>query len=53
MCYKFQAKEGVTMSAIVEFPQLVLKALSEFTSIISCEMQRKHFAEYLTGLMIA
>ncbi len=53
LCYKFQAKEGVTMSAIVEFPQVVLKALSEFTSIISCELQRKHFAEYLTGLMIA
>ena len=53
MCYKFQAKEGVTMSGIVDFPQLLLKALSEFAYIISCEMQCKHFAEYLTGLMIA
>jgi len=53
MCYKIQAKEGVTMPAIVEVPQVVLKALSEFAYIISCELQCKHFAEYLTGLMIA
>jgi len=32
---------------------VVLKALSEFAHIFSWEPQRKHFAEYLTGLMIA
>ena len=41
------------MPAIVEFRQVVLKALSEFGSIFANEPQRKHFAEYLTGLMIA
>ena len=49
----FQAKEGEAMPAIVEFPQVVLKALSEFAHIFANEPQRKHFAEYLTGLMIA
>jgi len=32
---------------------VVLKALSEFGPIFANELQRKHFAEYLTGLMIA
>ena len=31
----------------------MLKALYKFYYIFSCEQQRKHFAEYLTGLMIA
>ena len=53
MRYNFQAKVGEAMPAIVEFPQVVLKALSEFGPIFANEPQRKHFAEYLTGLMIA
>ncbi len=32
---------------------MVLKPLSEFGPIFANEQQRKHFAEYLTGLMIA
>src|SRR4030042_3604594 len=41
------------MPAIVEFPQVVREAVSEFGDLFSCEPQRRHFAEYLTGLMVA
>jgi len=41
------------MPALVEFPQVALKALCEFAHIFSCEPQREHFAEYLTGHMTA
>ena len=41
------------MPAIVEFPQVVREAASEFSDLFSCEPQRRHFAEYLTGLMVA
>ena len=41
------------MAAIVEFPQVVREALEPFADLFSCEPQRRHFAEYLTGLMVA
>lgn len=41
------------MPAIVEFPQVVRQALEEFGDVFYGEPQRRHFAEYLTGLMIA
>ena len=41
------------MPAIVEFPQVVREAVDEFGNLFSCEPQRRHFAEYLTGLMVA
>ena len=41
------------MPAIVEFPQVVREAMDEFHDLFSCEPQRQHFAEYLTGLMVA
>jgi hypothetical protein len=41
------------MPAIVEYPQVVREAVDEFADLFSCEPQRRHFAEYLTGLMIA
>jgi len=41
------------MPAIVEFPQVVREALEQFAELFSCEPQRQHFAEYLTGLMVA
>lgn len=41
------------MPAIVEFPQVVREAVDEFGDLFSCEPQRRHFAEYLTGLMVA
>ena len=41
------------MPAIVEFPQVVQKAVLDFGDLFAVQPQRKHFAEYLTGLMIA
>ena len=41
------------MPAIVEYPQVVREAMDEFRDFFSCEPQRRHFAEYLTGLMVA
>ena len=41
------------MPAIVEFPKIVEDALQYFADLFSCEPQRRHFAEYLTGLMVA
>lgn len=41
------------MARIVAFPQIVEQAVEEFSDLFSCEPQRKHFAEYLTGLMVA
>lgn len=45
--------EIVAMPAIVEFPRVVQDALPEFADLFSCAPQRRHFAEYLTGLMVA
>src|SRR3954453_471833 len=41
------------MPGIIEFPQLVLDALDPFGDLVPNQPQRRHFAEYLTGLMIA
>lgn len=41
------------MARIVAFPQIVEQAVEEFADLFSCQPQRKHFAEYLTGLMVA
>src|SRR5690242_20122163 len=41
------------MASIVEYPTLVQQALQEFGNLFENEPQRQHFAEYLTGLMIA
>ena len=41
------------MPAIVQFPKVVEEALEKFGSFFANEPERKHFAEYLTGLMIA
>jgi hypothetical protein len=41
------------MPGIVEFPQLVRNALSQYGDLFANEPQRRHFAEYLTGLMVA
>jgi DDE superfamily endonuclease len=39
--------------AIVEFPQVVREAMEEFGDLFACQPQRRHFGEYLTGLMVA
>ena len=45
--------EDMTMPAIVDFPTVVKNALQEFGPVFANEPERKHFAEYLTGLMMA
>jgi hypothetical protein len=51
--WRTQLTEEGTMPAIVEFPQVVRDALPDFADVFSCEPQRRHFAEYLTGLLVA
>src|SRR5215212_1638383 len=41
------------MPGIIEFPQVVQDALAQFGDLFANEPQRRHFAEDLTGLMIA
>ena len=41
------------MPGIIEFPKVVQDALSHFGDLFSNECQRRHFAEYLTGLFVA
>jgi len=41
------------MPGIIEFPQVVRDAVERFRGVFANEPQRRHFAEYLTGLMIA
>jgi hypothetical protein len=41
------------MAAIVDFPQVVQEALRDFGDLFPNEPQRRHFAEYLTGLYVA
>jgi len=41
------------MPAIVEFPKVVQDAVRDFGDLFCCQPQRRHFAEYLTGLIIA
>lgn len=42
-----------TMPAIVEFPQIITQATELFADLFSNDPQRRHFAEYLTGLIVA
>lgn len=41
------------MPGIVEFPKLVQDAVTQYGHLFSNECQRRHFAEYLTGLFVA
>jgi hypothetical protein len=41
------------MPGIVEFPQVVQDAVARYGDLFGNECQRRHFAEYLTGLMVA
>jgi hypothetical protein len=41
------------MAGIVAFPQIVEEALRDFGDLLPNEPQRRHFAEYLTGLFVA
>ena len=41
------------MAGIIDFPQVVQEALCYFDDLFANEPQRRHFAEYLTGLFVA
>ncbi len=41
------------MPAIIEWPTVVKEALTRYGDLFKNEPERRHFAEYLTGLMIA
>jgi SRSO17 transposase len=41
------------MPAIVDFPTVVKEALALFGDLFDTEPARRHFAAYLTGLMVA
>jgi uncharacterized protein YndB with AHSA1/START domain len=41
------------MPTIVDFPTIVQEALAVFGHVFATEAARRHFAEYLTGLMVA
>jgi DDE superfamily endonuclease len=41
------------MPTIVDFPTIVQEALTVFGSVFDTEAARRHFAEYLTGLIVA
>jgi hypothetical protein len=45
--------EHLLMPGIVEFPQVVRDALAQYGDLFANECQRRHLAEYLTGLMVA
>src|SRR5271170_8164980 len=46
-------RQDTVMAGIVEFPQVVEEALLDFGDLLPNEPQRRHFAEYLTGLYVA
>ena len=41
------------MPGITSFPHVVTAAVEEFGDLFVCEPERRHLAEYLTGLMVA
>lgn len=51
--YRAGTTEGPIMPGIIEFPRVVQEAKDYFADLFCCEPQRQHFAEYLTGLILA
>jgi DDE superfamily endonuclease len=41
------------MAGIIDYPQVVQDTLRSFSDLLPNEPQRRHFAEYLTGLFVA
>ncbi len=41
------------MPGIIEYPAIVQQAVTEFAHLFQNEPERRHFAEYLTGLLVA
>ena len=48
-----EIREDLAIPAIVEFPTIVNEVLARFGPHFANEPERRHFAEYLTGLIIA
>jgi len=46
-------EKAAVMPTIVDFPTVVKDALAVFGDVFNTEAARRHFAEYLTGLMVA
>jgi len=44
---------GAKRPAIVESPAIVLEGLKQFGELFANAPERQHFAEYLTGLLVA
>ena len=41
------------MPGIIEFPKVVQDALDQYGDLFANQCQRRHLAEYLTGLFVA
>ena len=41
------------MPGIIEFPKVVQDALDQYGDLFANQSQRRHLAEYLTGLFVA
>jgi hypothetical protein len=53
LCMARLCLRSFAMSRIISFPDSIEDIASEFSSFFSCEPQRRHFKEYLTGLIVA
>src|ERR1700712_3906112 len=53
MLWRSWAAEHTIMPGIIEFPKLVQDALAQYGDLFADECQRRHLAEYLTGLFVA
>jgi len=49
----FTEEESLIMPAIITWPTVVEEALKTYGSLFVNEPERRHFAEYLTGLLVA
>src|SRR5512140_3368573 len=45
--------EHIVMPGIIEFPKVVQDALDQYGDLFANQCQRRHLAEYLTGLFVA
>jgi len=41
------------MPGVIDFPKFIQDAVAQYADLFANERQRRHFAEYLTGLVVA
>lgn len=46
-------RDGAVVVGVIEFPQVVQHSVKQLKDVLANEQPRRHFAKYLTGLMIA